>query len=108
MSVLNAYNAVQNIGNSMISNLEKGAINRLNSLGNSTNTNTNTNTNTIESPPEAATSTPNEAATSGGNHRRTRHRKHLSRYSAKKHKKSKRQKKSRRQKKSKSQYKSKK
>lgn len=94
MSIFKAYNAVQNVGNSMIDNLEKGATNKLNKIGNSTD-------NTIEPPPTPTlptptlptpTSTPSESVTNGGKRIRTRCRK-LLRRKTKKHRKQKKQKK---------------
>lgn len=89
MSIFKAYNAVQNVGNSMIDNLEKGATNKLNKIGNSTD-------NTIEPPPTPTlptpTSTPSESVTNGGKRIRTRRRK-LLRRKTKKHRKQKKQKK---------------
>jgi len=87
MSVFKAYNAVQNVGNSIIDNLEKGATNRLNKIGNSTD-------NTIEPLPTKITSPIHtETSTTGGKRMRTHSRNRIHRNKTKKHRKTKKTKK---------------
>ena len=87
MSVFKAYNAIQNVGNSMIDNLEKGATNRLNKIGNSTDNTTEPLPTKIISPIHT------ETVTNGGKRMRTHRRKRLHRNKTKKHRKTKNQKK---------------
>lgn len=90
MSIFKAYNAVQNVGNSMIDNLEKGATNKLNKIGDSTEPPPPTSTTPTSTTPTTTPPTPSESVTNGGKRIRTRRRKHLRR-KTKKHRKQKKQ-----------------